>query len=1309
MAEQQTPTQRRRKSVAEARRRRQGTTPTSVPKEDQSTWESIGGLPGAAAAGVRGLSGLLSVGGAQGAAMSGGGEVLAQLIEALGGIGQGQSFGQRAARVGTEAGIGAVPLAKWLKTGRSVTNFLKGAGLGAGGDLARQAAEQGEFIPDVDLDRTVVAGTFGGGAAALGQKLADKMGWSLGSDGPTKTSAEQAKEAAEARLRAAKLQNRRIGESPTGQQMQAQLERAMRQQKVSDVRTETKLETGFQSDLEKALRAALDKASPTSPGFEPSTVIAEKAGMIPGAPMPPSPLASVLNVKPRLVKPGARRPADTSYVSPQEGLQDIDAAIKRAAVESENARALRRIEDAQEGLEELEPTVTETLKARIPGGSRSVQRRWVPKEEDNATTVNLGDDGQLLDDAGRPIGPPPSGAGAGEPPPPAAPAAPPKFDPRSLPREAQEDFFLLNWLADDLDQMPFEPGGSLLGQRRAAFEDWRPGDPEHLKHGFVPAGRVPGTPVYHMLESLGIGKGKNYGEKAALLKQMAESGEVDDNLYAVVDVLRRSFDPAGGGWKAMRKEGLPSELRSILMSRGIEPKDIRLPMSLPKEYEDRYLPFLGIIKKYLGSDPDHAGRLFDKAGMEDIPRGRELIREFFRMGEAGQDTTIANRLNRPGRETARFDELAEFFGAEGKKLNEGIPTQTPTVQPTDIGNRPTVTPQTQGAPQGVEGLPPQPGWSPELMNQRTLRNLEAMKAQMARDLDDIDLAMPTIDDSAARFEQALREFEAAGGFPAPEGGPRWLRENPPPPAPPAPVAPKARGGKGGAAPKEPWPEAGFEDVEGQDFFAAYDPLVSAAETYRRNMDLERAGGEFPGALKKLLGRALGREKKAAGLPGNKPIPKGWRRPLSDQKGAASTEFQLNLLSALMGGATGAVVGQETDENPILGGLLGAGAGFLGPHAIRKAFQNTPPAPLGQEIRETVKSPNDIRESLISVVERLPNAQRSNLLSSGEGLFSNALLGPYGSALTGAGEAALAGDPRGRQALKEVWNPFKFARDMANREIYDEAAYRVAKGESGRTDWGAASAQPSTVEGMMMLPGVAMTAGDLVGSNALQRAGFSAEEARKMMLTSEPETGLFRHIVNFGRGTPRSTADRYAKALAGLMAPFRRTPSNIVEQGIPRIPVVGALGQMAVGDADMAQIAAQQAISIPLSYGAYQLGEELDPETARSVRRMVSNIAGRYSLPVSTAFVLGHSAGQGRPVSPERLVEDALPLPAVDPLRDVTQNAMALFGQAEPVVPRGAYPAQVRDIFRKPSNQGPPRPSRSRRPKSVRERRQQRGG
>lgn len=136
-----------------------------------------------------------------------------------------------------------------------------------------------------------------------------------------------------------------------------------------------------------------------------------------------------------------------------------------------------------------------------------------------------------------------------------------------------ERSFMLRWLADDLDEMPFEKGGSTRQQRIDAAENWRPGDPEHLKHGYVPAGHVAGTPTQEMFHAIGI-KGSR-GQISKKLSTAVKGGKADPKLEALADAMREAWDGKGFDWQLVSDE--------TIAKLGIRRRDFRSPITLPSQ------------------------------------------------------------------------------------------------------------------------------------------------------------------------------------------------------------------------------------------------------------------------------------------------------------------------------------------------------------------------------------------------------------------------------------------------------------------------------------------------------------------------------------------------------------------------------------------------------------------------------------------------------------------------------------------------------------------------------------------------------
>lgn len=396
-----------------------------------------------------------------------------------------------------------------------------------------------------------------------------------------------------------------------------------------------------------------------------------------------------------------------------------------------------------------------------------------------------------------------------------------------------------------------------------------------------------------------------------------------------------------------------------------------------------------------------------------------------------------------------------------------------------------------------------------------------------------------------------------------------------------------------------------------------------------------------------------------------------------QRGAIRPE----LLHLLAGGTTGAVIGapigasQDTD-NPtrgaLLGGLAGGTIGALAPTAI-DAFTRMGVHPSATTAAaNTPMSWDGLKMATKHIYEQLPQIQRFNYLVDSEGLPANAVVGPYGSAIMGAIEHALRGDPRGLSAIREL-DPRAFARDY--KASFVEAGQRVGRAEGEPLTGATTFAQKVT-----RIPGVFMTAGDLAAGKALQRAGFSEDEARRITLTSEPELPSAKRLADIGKGTSGGKA-----TLLNLLFPFKRTPANILEQGAMRTPGLGAIVQSfrETPDSLKTQLV-QQALGLGSGVVGEQLGENLDPETARIAKRYGSNFAGQYGLPFSLGFGMGQAKRADRPMISGLTNEAAfsVPLPSERPIREWLQF---LTGQGN--IPGGLLPKDIRQLIT--PNDGPP--------------------
>jgi len=369
--------------------------------------------------------------------------------------------------------------------------------------------------------------------------------------------------------------------------------------------------------------------------------------------------------------------------------------------------------------------------------------------------------------------------------------------------------------------------------------------------------------------------------------------------------------------------------------------------------------------------------------------------------------------------------------------------------------------------------------------------------------------------------------------------------------------------------------------------------------------------------------------------------------LKGETGAISPEMLARLGMTATGAALGGLFG-GSEGHPLAGMAIGGAAGAaLSPNMIAAGLKQLGLHPqAAEEAKNAVSSPEGVTSIARRLYAGLPQFQRFNLLMDAWGLPANAIAGPYGSAAMAGLEAHLSGDPRGMEVLRNL-HPENFMRRWnAARE---EAQKLVAEGELGRAETQITGAGP--VQNLMQWPGVQMTAGDVAARQILMEAGFSEEEARRITMTAEPETAAAKKVANLSKGSP----------LLQMLQPFARTPANIAEQGAYRTPIIGSLAQILGRETPdpVRQQLVQQGLGLATGAAGYAAGSTLDPETARVVRRYLTNLGGQYSLPVGLGFAAGQAVQSGSdPISAQTAANlyNALPLPSTAPLASWTKAA-----------------------------------------------------
>jgi hypothetical protein len=414
-------------------------------------------------------------------------------------------------------------------------------------------------------------------------------------------------------------------------------------------------------------------------------------------------------------------------------------------------------------------------------------------------------------------------------------------------------------------------------------------------------------------------------------------------------------------------------------------------------------------------------------------------------------------------------------------------------------------------------------------------------------------------------------------------------------------------------------------------------------------------------------------------------------------GAINPELATAIAMGGFGGLGGAALGASQGVDPVLSGLAGAGLGFASPYALAKMRSMEFGAPdfseVGDQVREAVGSKAAISDTIASTLEKIPQIQRANVLWSGPGLVANAGVGPYGSGVMGGLELALKG--HGTEALQNTRNPVTFAKNWYNN--LPEAERLVAQGELGRAEGLDAGVIDTAAKSYMAFPGTAMTAGDITTTNALEAAGVPHALAKEYTLTSEPWTRAGKWIANAGRGAPVNDADRAAKALINSLALFKRTPANVLEQGMERLPGIGAAVQFMKhnGDVSLQDVLAQQGLGTAVTGASYLAGNNVDPETARWMKRFVTNAGGVYSLPASIGFTVGQANARNRSGKQTiaDITRDALPLPTDQSVRDIGNLFLSTVSGEAPAVPKTVMPAFVNEYLREAPQAPQPQPPR----------------
>lgn len=367
------------------------------------------------------------------------------------------------------------------------------------------------------------------------------------------------------------------------------------------------------------------------------------------------------------------------------------------------------------------------------------------------------------------------------------------------------------------------------------------------------------------------------------------------------------------------------------------------------------------------------------------------------------------------------------------------------------------------------------------------------------------------------------------------------------------------------------------------------------------------------------------------------------------------EFTATLARTGVGALAGGVLGGQVDH-PFIGALLGGAAGAMSGgsgdvmgrlSAIKDQLTNS-----------------GAQEAAQTVAEAAAHYQRMMLLTDPVGLPINAGLAPYGSAIMGAIEHGLSGNPEGWAALRAL-TPENWMRHAI-------PAWTEAGSLIGRAEGEAMDQAPTMFRKLGSFAGRTMTTGDVASRNILEEAGIPEEAARRFTLTNEPDLQLFRKFANLARGDKDITTP-----IIQIMSPFRRTPANVTEQGLQRIPGLGFLFHGEKQQDPLQQMLVQQGMGTVSGLGGYAVGSSTDPNEGRVGRRAVSNALGGYGLPFNIGYLAGQANRADRPGLGAAVAafDESMPLPTTNTIRD-----WANFIGANGRIPRGVVPPTARDVF-----------------------------
>lgn len=351
--------------------------------------------------------------------------------------------------------------------------------------------------------------------------------------------------------------------------------------------------------------------------------------------------------------------------------------------------------------------------------------------------------------------------------------------------------------------------------------------------------------------------------------------------------------------------------------------------------------------------------------------------------------------------------------------------------------------------------------------------------------------------------------------------------------------------------------------------------------------------------------------------------------LSGEEGGVDPQLAIRL--ALMAG--GGAAGHEYDPlgNQTASTIAGAALGAAGPSIISSMMKANQPGGLGETIGKIYRSS--------------PNFNRANMLISPRSLLGNAVVGPWGGAIMSMLEHGLSnslersGDNSGWRALGQLLQPHKFPIQMlkSGRKALDLVRNaEMAPERSGIAGLG--DMNPKTLRGAFNLynsiPAIPMVAGDEAARAIETAAGVSEDMAREYTLTNRARSSLGRGAKFFqsAKGLDAEGNPTVPGTLNQMMLPFVNTNANIMERTMERFPVFGLFNAARFGPAKQATMQRrliQQGMGAAVGYASEQIGEQADPESAKFIRKMVTDGAGPYSGIAAIGFAVGQARRSGK--------------------------------------------------------------------------------